>query len=413
MPTDTPKYANNLLEAASECVSKDMPFTATAITHLTLLTETVNAMNANFSQTVNAMNATFSQTVKAMNAKHTDLSKTVEYSNEELTATKETLDRMDKTLSHTSRLSRMAMLKAVEAELKSERLAYLDVLLRAKRKHTGSGTAGFVMDMAHASLLIASVVASGGAGLGLAVGASVVKGARNNANVMDAALTASSIAEGKKSNIDMRNAQNLGDVKSAATTSDHAKLDTAVRAEVDAGWLVANRIKGFKEDMERLQNWYDFKKQSPSIGIGSYQLTEVKRKTTAWIHHGEGGTFAIEHDFCIALGLAYVEFLRELERGGLEKLLEDAEQQQSLAGPHLITKHILSQACDLYSKALDNKNAAYAGLMQNRGDPRFYGYSGGEALSAVTEAASVLERETSNGQDLSEVQGKVERELNL
>ncbi len=396
MPTDTPKHAKNLLEAASECVSKDMPFTATAITHLTLLTETVNAMNANFSQTVNAMNV-----------KHTGLSETV-------IATNKTLYDMNETLSHTSRLSRMAMLKAIEAELKSERLAYLDVLLRAKRKHTGSGTAGFVMDMAHASLLIASVVASGGAGLGLAVGASVVKGARNNANMMDTALNASSIAEGKISNISMTNARDLADIKGAATTSEHDKVNTGIRAGADASWLALNRINGFKEEVKGWKHGYDFLKLSPPIGGAPYQLTELKRKNTAYKHHGEGGTFAIEHDFCIAIGMAYFDFLSKLATGGdkMDLLLTDAEQQQNLAGPHLITKHILSDACNIYSVALKS-NAAYKVLMTNRGDPRIYGYSGSDALAAVTTAASVLRTHTKDGLDFKDVQVRVERELNL
>lgn len=320
-------------------------------------------------------------------------------------------------LDHTSSLSRMAMMKAVEAELKSERLSYVDVLLKAKRKVTGSGTAGFVMDMAHAALVIASVVASGGASLGLAVSATVVKGARNNANVVDTAFNASSMAEGKKGNIDMGNARNVADVKSAATTSDHAKANTGVRAGIDAAWLASNRIKSFKEEMEQLKKWYDYTKKSPPVGTGDYALTQVKRKTTAWMHHGEGGTFAIEHDFCVALGKAYVAFLRDLAANGdnaSKALLARAEEEQSLAGPHVITKHILWRACRIYQEALTNRSAAYAGLMTHRGDRSLMpGYSGTKALDGVSIAARILSRETESLKDFSEIRGTVEQQLNL
>lgn len=290
----------------------------------------------------------------------------------------------------TARLGRMAMLKACEAELKSELRAYVDPVLYAKRKVTGSGTAGAIMTVAQIGVTIAAACCSGGAALGLGLAAGVLGKARTNENVLSSALELSGSAQSSMKDDGLASEDQL---------ARHSLGNEVAGQSVALGELASSRFAAMQEKVDSAKHWYDYKKLTPPCGSGAFELAELKRKSTAWKHHGAGGTFAIEHDFAVATGLAYGSFLKELRSGKHADLLRESEAHQVAHGleAHLITRYILNRACGVYARSLRANEAAYATLMNRRGS-RTFGYSGGKALNAVTQAVLTVEQLT--GRDL-------------
>ena len=189
-----------------------------------------------------------------------------------------------------SRLGRMALLKSVETELLSARSHYLDLLLYAKRKLTGTGKAALAMELTHYGLVIAGTIATGPAAIGIVAAAAVTKGAATNQNVISTALEASAAAEAKKANQDINAggaANSAAAVASGASTSDHTHWNNRVSAGISGAQLAASRLEAFRQQWQRLKHWYEYRVMTPPTGEGDWKLSELKRKHTAWLAHGE------------------------------------------------------------------------------------------------------------------------------
>jgi len=318
-----------------------------------------------------------------------------------------------RSLGNVGGLSRMAMLKAVEAELKSERQFYLNIMLESKRQVTGSGNAGLLMDIVQVGLVIAATVSTGPAAIGLAAGASAVGSARNNEDILKAAFKASEAAEGKKAFQDASAATNTKELAGALTPSDWHKVNVVADQGLDGARLAASRVTALKKAVQDATHWYDWRQLNPPVGQGGWELHELKRKSTAWKHHGEGGTYAIEHDFSVATGIAYRDFLTELANTNQhQELLAEAEVDQQAFKAHRLTKYILNKACSIYNMSLINRESAYASLMYRRGG-RTFGYDGLNALRKVQTATKVLSDETANLDDFATVEAAVKQRLGL
>ena len=277
-----------------------------------------------------------------------------------------------------ARLGRMAMLKACETELKTELRSYVDPILYAKRKVTGSGTAEAVMTVLQIGATIAAACCSGGASLGLTLAAGVIGAAKSNANPLSTALELSGTAQ---------KTMKEDELVSEDRSDRHELANSITEQGIALGELASSRFAAMASKFEEAKHWYDYKKLTPPCGSNGYELSELKRKSTAWKHHGAGGTFAIEHDFSVATGFAYGKFLMELREGSHADLLRRSEEHQVQFGlqAHLVTRHVLHSACLIYSTALKSREAAYAALMDKRGS-RWSGYSGSTALNTVTKA---------------------------
>jgi hypothetical protein len=291
---------------------------------------------------------------------------------------------------HTTRadiLGRMSMLKSIEIELQNEMRSYVDILLYAKRRITGSGNAQAAMTVVQIGLCIAAAACGGGIGLGLGLGASTIGQAKDSANPITGALALSQSAH----------ATMKGDKLGSEDHRGNLDLGNSVTEQgINLGQLAAERFAFMQKRINACKRKYDYKKLSPACGKGPYTLAELKRKSTAWKHHGVGGTFAIEHDFAVAIGLEYSSFLKKLSKGEYSKLLKRSEelQMENPMEPHLITRFIIKNACERYAKALQGNVAAYADLMNQRGK-KIVGYNGSDLKWLIVQAALILEQETS------------------
>jgi len=287
-------------------------------------------------------------------------------------------------LEESNRMARMAMLKSVESEIHSEIRGFNNLLLYAKRRVTGSGKAKDLMTVAQIGLCIAAACCTGGASAGLTIaGASIAK-ARDNANPLSGALDVSKIGY---------TAHKLQKAKSDTDLSTHNRGNKVASESYKLGALAQERFKIMSQRHKKYKERYDVKKIS--IGKDSYALTEIKRKSTAWKHHGAGGTFAIEHDFAVSVGLAYGEFLGELKSKPNKHipLIEASEimQQKQPWAAHLLTRYILHRGCAMYYAK--RSKCSYRALMKDKGHHKV-GYNGFDAYSIVKATVINLKKQT-------------------